>query len=245
MRIKIYQTFFESNQYKNLDKAFIPFNNIKNAQPDLREYPNLVSLYNKNINFKGHWGMVSWRWKEKTKIEGRKFIEWIKENPGYDFYHISPFISLPTIYRNHINQDNVHPGMVDYYNKIIHHLGYSFDVRDIDYPLNLFCVCHYHVANAKFWDRWFAFFETMLAISEKDESMHNYLYKETLKHRDRQIINFPFVCERSVSLFLYLNYKEFKILHYPYQYLTQITHEKFSLVEISEKALQLRKNTIY
>lgn len=253
MRIKIYQPFYEAEQYATLDKAFIPYNNLKNTQAELREYPTLKKLHKKHINFKGHWGAFSWRFNEKAKIDGNQFINWVKSNPGYDFYHVNPYAWIPALHRNIITQgEEHHPGMTNFFNKAIKHLGYSINIADADFYLDIFCLCHFHIANAKFWDRWFAFFDTIIELSEKDQEMYNYMYQQESDHRKEKIINYSFICERSISVFLYLHYSDFKVLHYPYKWLTKKdpknpkTSFEISLdLEIERKALLLGKNNIY
>lgn len=247
MRLRIYQTFFDSTHYRILDKAFIPFNNIDNPQPELREYPLLKQLHDKNINFDGHWGMLSWRWKEKTAIPGKELIQWIQENYWYDVYIINPYPHIPEFHRNSINQgESDHKGLIRFTNKLLKHLGYNFDIRDADFPLNIISTCHFYIGNQKFWNQWMSFMDTTIAIAKKDKYMHDYLYVKTSLYHGKELINFCFAMERLVSLFLYLNMKEYKVLHYPYQYFIENGSDKeMEFSQIKEKALLLHENTIY
>lgn len=244
MRLKIYQSFFNSKEYRNLDKAFIPFNNIENKNPELREYPLLKKLHEKNINFKGHWGMVSWRWKEKTKIPGEDLIKWIEMNPGYDVYIINPYSYLPETLKNtFIQGESDHPGMLKYTNKLLEHLGYNFNIEDADFPLNIFSTCHFYIGNSKFWDNWMSFIELTLDITQRDGKMFDYMYNTFSDYHGNNLMNYCFVIERLVSLFLYLNYNQYKILHYPYQLILNKNHKEMEFTEIQKKAFLL--NTIY
>lgn len=246
MRVKVYQTFFDPKEYRNLDKAFIPYNNIENTQPELREYPLLKKLHQKHINYNGYWGMVSWRWKQKTNIPGKDLIRWIKNNPFYDVYIINPYSHIPEFHRNSINQGETdHKGIIKFTNKLLDHLGYSFDIRDADYPLNIFSTCHFYIGNSKFWDQWMAFADTTIEISKKDKYMHNFLYVMQSEYHGKPLINFCFLIERLVSLFLYLNLSNFKVLHYPYQYFIKMSKEELEFTGIQEKALLMHKDNIY
>jgi hypothetical protein len=51
-------------------------------------------LYEKYAGTDAHWGLLSWRWHEKTKLAGYQFKTWIEQNPEYDCYHFDPFKNL-------------------------------------------------------------------------------------------------------------------------------------------------------
>lgn len=244
--LKIYQSFFNSKEYRHLDKAFIPFNNLENAQPELREYPLLKKLYEKNINFNGHWGMLSWRWKQKTNIDGKKLIAWIEENPSYDVYMINPNSYIPELHRNSIVQGEPdHPGIIEFTNELLNNLGYNFNIEHVDFPLNIFSTCHFYIGNPKFWDKWIAFMDLVVDLAKKNEKIHKYLYVDKTLYQGNQLINFCFAMERLVSLFLYLNLKEYRVKHYPYQYFLKKTDKELEFTGIKEKALLLLNNPIY
>lgn len=246
MRVKIYQGFFDPKQYRHLDKAFIPFSNIENEKPDWHEYPLLKKLHEKNINYTGYWGLVSWRWKEKTKMDGKDYISWIKSNPGYDVYLINPFPHVVESYNNSMCQGETdHPGITNCADRFLKHLGYDFTMECVTYPLNIFSTCHYYVGKAKFWDKWIAFLDLAIEVASRDQEMYDWLFVKTCTYRDKQLINFPFFIERLVSLFLYLNSSEYKVLHYPYQKIMHKTAAELEYTDMSQKALQLRENTIY
>lgn len=245
MNIKVYQTFYNPKQYKVLDPAFIPFNNIANEHPELYEHPLFIKLHEKHINFRGHWGMVSWRWKEKTNVTGDKFIRWMKENPGYDMYHIAPHSDAIGYFNNTFTQGEVHhPGIINYTNKLLEAFGYRMNIKDIVFPLNIMSTCLYYIGNAKFWDNWLSYIDTCLEISKRDQSMHDFLYVEKSFHRENWVINYPFVIERLVSLFLYFN-PQIKVKHFPHQWLMNKTHKQLEETGLGKKALLIPENTIY
>ena len=60
-------------QFASLDKMFIPYNNMANDKPELREYPIILDLYSKNRHFDGYWGYahnsLGTMWKLDTSIQ--------------------------------------------------------------------------------------------------------------------------------------------------------------------------------
>lgn len=223
MKIKIYQSFFESNQYAVLDNAFIPYNNLANENPDAREYPLILDLYSKNKDYDGYWGMVSWLFRYKTKLTGdptgltgERFIEMINENPGYDVYHFNPFPQIPKSYKNpftHADEFH-HPGMISYIDGLVSELGYkNFNTREVNFLPEHFIYCSYYIGNSKFWERWIVFLQTCMFVSEKNEELKNYLHGKTSNHNGfTNCYNFPFVMERLVALFAHLNANTIKTI---------------------------------
>lgn len=219
--MRIYQAFFKPSQVASLDKEFIPYNNLKNEEPLLHEYPLLLDLYDKNQGYDGYWGMVSAKFKEKTGIDGQTAKNLINHNPGYDVYHYNPFPKQAQAYINPFVQADhyYHPGMVDYVNKLLIELGYDLDIKYIKIDADHFMYCSYYVGNFKFWSRWIPFLQTCIFVSNKEPDLKNYLYGYTSKHGDSEnFFNFPFVVERLVSLFVHLNsdikVKQFVVTNY-------------------------------
>jgi hypothetical protein len=206
--IKIYQSYFEPEQYAMLDPAFIPYDNIKNVNPLLREYPLLLDLYERNRQYDGYWGMVSRLFYQKTAMTGADFIERINAAPGYDVYHVNAFPHIINSYPNPFVQGEVeaHPGMLQYTNRLMRKLGYEgFSINTERFKPQNFVHCSYYVGNQHFWERWITFAKTCVYVSENDEELSNYLYGATSSHEDKVMFaNFSFVMERLVTLFLHI-----------------------------------------
>ena len=218
MQVKIYQTYFQEDQLQFLDPAFVPNNNVENRYPHFHEYPLIKDLYSKMSDFDGHWGMVSWRWKEKTHLEGKLYLDWINNNPGYDVYFINPFMEVPANHPNVFHHGECcHGGMIDVYmNRLLKLLNVEMNLRTEHFPLEYFITCHYYVGNKKFWNGWMPFLEKCIQLSYNDPMMNEYMFHTTTYYRNSYKICFPFVVERLINLYLYL-YREFKIAYYSYE----------------------------
>ena len=212
MKIKIYQSFYKPEQFASLDKAFIPYNNLKNLNPQLSEYPLIIDLYSKNFNYDGYWGMMSWRFNEKTNISGSKFIDLISANPGYDVYHYNPFHGAKLSYNNPFTHgEDHHPGMVNFINRLLLLMGYNIDIKLENFAEDHFVFCSYYVGNQRFWENWMSFQDSAMTIANNDQQLNTYLYHTLTNYRDKSIINFSFVIERLVNLFLHLYSKQFLV----------------------------------
>lgn len=200
-----------------MDPAFIPFDNCANEHPELLEY----ALHKKLYQFtkpEDYWGMVSWRWKEKTgNLSGSVFKDWIECHPGYDVYHFNPYVEIPASFDNcFVEGELQYPGMMNFINLFLREAGINLDMREVKYPANYFMYANYYIGNRKFWDGWMEFLDMMLTVSKKNSELWNFLFVEKTSHRDVERSHFLFVFERILSLFLFLNQDKYKVLNYPY-----------------------------
>jgi hypothetical protein len=214
MNIKISQAFYKPEQFAMLQHAFIPYNNIKNEQPLLREYPFILDLYKKNRNFDGYWGLVSWAFTFKTKLTGEQALEMIHSNPGYDLYHFNSFTEMTVNYVNPFTQADEfhHKGMLEFINGILTRLGYTGDIAEVRFAPEQFIYCSHYIGNQYFWDRWHAFLTTCIEVAESDPKLNEYLHAYLSIHDNKsEITNFSFVVERLVSLFVHIHSSTLKI----------------------------------
>lgn len=216
----IYQSFHNEEGEKSLDTGFIPYNNLANEAPHLREYPMLKKLFFKHRDSDAHWGLVSWRWKQKTHLNPTDFIEWIKDNPGYDVYHIDPALS-DILYPNLWVQGDIwHPGILDFGNKLLPKMGIDVKLEELLYKSDDFSTSNFCIGNDKFWKEWFLFLDYALTLSSQDDELYSFLYKQGQIHTGDWIPFFSFVVERLYSIFFMFNrnvtMKKFPIDHMCY-----------------------------
>jgi hypothetical protein len=206
MTIRIYQCYYDDSQIPQLSPSFIPYDNTSNEFSEYREYVLWRRLYRKHIGTDDYWGIVSWRWPEKTRIEGQVFKNWILDNPGYDVYFFDP--SLETIgHRNlGLQGDQWHPGIVDYCNRLLHKLNIKIDMRNVDYKAKHFAASSFFIGNSKFWYNYMTFLDECITTSRFDIELNEYLFEVRNQYNGASIPNFCFVIERMFSLFYYLNH---------------------------------------
>jgi hypothetical protein len=216
MNIKIYQAFYKPEHLAGLQSAFIPYNNIKNEQPMLREYPFLLDLYEKHRHFEGYWGLVSWQFPYKTNLTSDAAISLIAGNPGYDVYHFNAYPGISRAFANpfaHGELEGFHTGIVPFMNQLLSKLGYpGVDMKHVKFETHQFVWCSYYIGNQRFWDRWIPFVKTCVEVAESDPELNEYLHGYTsIHHGKSDISNFSFVVERLAGLFLYMYEDFFKI----------------------------------
>ena len=213
MNLSIYQCYYDDSQLGELSKEFIPYNNTGDENYMFREYILWKKLYHKHID--GHWGIVSWRWPEKTRLDAQEFVSWINNNPGYDMYYFDP--SLETIpYKNlWVQGDQWHPGMVNFCNRLLQKMNIDKDIRDIEYKAKHFACSSFFIGNNKFWDNYLNFVNEVITLSLFDNEMKNYLFDTKQQYNGVDIPFFCFVVERLFSLYYYLNEDKCNFLKFP------------------------------
>ncbi len=214
MNLKVYQSFFRPEHVALLEKSFIPYNNLKNTNPELSEYPLILDLYSKNRNFDGYWGMMSWRFREKTNTSGDEFIKMIRHSHRYmfhDAYHYNPFYEQSIKFVNPFVQgEQHHPGMINFTNRLLSLMSYKIDITNEVFDKDHFVYCSYYVGNQRFWEHWMAFLDATMSIANSDQELNIFLYHTYSGNRSVNTINFSFVMERLVGLFLHLHKDQYK-----------------------------------
>lgn len=202
MEIKIYQNYYLEEQKQYLDPAFVPHDNLENKQPELHEYPILKKLQkeNESISDEDLWGLVSWRWTEKTRTSGSKFINWIQSTPGYDLYHLNYDLHSPRRENNIIiHGEKNHAGLLSYFQRLSQLMKWDLDLKS-KYDRKYFITCHYYVMNNNRWNEWITFLDNCLEVSYNDELLNHYIKHTTSKRYGKNVPNFCFVVERLICI---------------------------------------------
>lgn len=220
MNIAIYQSFYEPNQKYFLSQKFIPFDNTANPIPHLREYLPWKFLQGKYDQSNDYWGLVSWRWVEKTSVNPSEFYDWIESNPGYDFYYLDPFLDVAAQYPNTWVQGNQwHQGMLEFANRLLPMIDIHERAENIILSAKEFATCNFFIGNKYFWNQWISFLENALNKCFFDDKLYDYMYRNTHDYNGQKITYFSFVVERLFSM--YLKYKcDLKSLKFPIDHIS-------------------------
>jgi hypothetical protein len=219
MNVKIYQSYYDKSQLSQISPVFIPFDNTENKEPDLREYPLLKKLYETNKNTDSHWGLLSWRWFEKTHLPEIEFYDWIIDNTGYDVYHFDPFLDVTVNHNNLWTQGDLwRPGMSNFCNRLLPRLGINKTVDELVYGVEDFGTCSFYIANSNYWTSLLNFIEHCIQIIKSDSEMNHYMFELRQPYNGVAVLQFSFVIERFFSLHNYINKGKFKILQFPFEH---------------------------
>lgn len=222
MNLTIYQSYYEKEQLSVIDNLFTPYDNTSNAIPHLREYLLWKHLYGRHENDDLTWGLLSWRWYEKTKISPKELHDWINQNPDYDVYHVDPFLDVSISYSNlWIHGERWHPGMLKFCEILFPKIGINVSPEKLIFKPEHFATCNFFIGNNLFWKDWMNFIDSILHICFEHDILYDYLYKNTVIYNGKRITNFSFVIERLFSTFLFLQnklkVKKFPVTHLSYR----------------------------
>jgi hypothetical protein len=221
--MKIFQIYYKPELAQHCDPAFTPYDNTANVGSELREWAVWERFYedtksgvlSEELDL---WGLVSWKFKEKTNLNGEQFVDWIKANPGYDVYFVNPCIINEAVFLNSWEQGDIHhPNISNIGNSFLTKLGYEdVSVRDMVLDRNRTMFANYIVGTRKFWDEFMAFSNQLFTEAEKDPVFKHQVFGQGLSNyaHDKSLPNFTFLIERLVPTFIDL--KGFNSLAYQY-----------------------------
>lgn len=231
----IYQIYYDDEQIPLLDPNFIPYNNSKAISPKQFEYDVFINLYENKLYEKTRlMGAVSWKFNEKTGINGNEFLKFIQNNPGYDVYFINPFPKLIKFANPWLQGEVHHANLVRITESIFKELNYPIDLRKVRNDIFTTAYCNYWVGNHYFWKRYMDFTRPIynyifqsaplalreLCLEKSADSLSDYSY-------------YPFIFERLFSLFLIIDPT---IKHKIYQYSYKKLRTRYSI----KKAMQIK-----
>ena len=234
MNISIYQIFFKEDQKKYLDTSFIPYFN--SVQDNWFEYGVFVREYALQTHKKSNYtAFLSWKFAQKTKIDGKRILSFIEGNPGYDCYFINPFPELSYLYENvWLQGDSFHKGLINLTQDLFFEAGYNINLSQLRNNKFNVLFANYWIGNQLFWEGYMNFTLPIYNLINKKLREGNKVFLQVAdSSRDRSVNSsfIPFIMERLFSTFLLLD-RSFSTLSY--QYTEEFMLERgFSKEEIS------------
>jgi hypothetical protein len=216
-KYNIFQIFYNDYTKEMVNSAFTPYDNTIPVKEKEFEYGVMRNLYlNKELfkDDKEYAGVLSWKFRQKTGLDGKQIIRWMEDNKGYDVYFINPWPEHSYLSFNVWHQGEFyHPGMLFLIEKLFREAKLDIEIRNTHRnTIHTLCFCNYWIANKKFWNVYMKYCEQLYAaIQNTDKETKRLLYDIKA---DAQIDSafFAFVMERMFSTVLSI--KKFKTLNY-------------------------------
>ncbi len=188
-----------------LDPAFVPLDCTRNPAPHLFEVYWQVRFYASGLYKEADYtGLMSWKFRSKSRVSGRKFVDFIEKNPGFDVYFINPYPQLAYRFFNVWGHgEHCHPGIGALAQRLLAETQCCC-ITDIGRNShNTLLYCNYWVGNAKFWKMYMTFIRPLLERSTtiQPNGPKNPYFGLTM-HNRRPAPFFPFIFERFFSTFL-------------------------------------------
>ena len=205
--IRIFQIYFEGWQRELLDPAFYPLDNSRSTS-ELMEF-NVFEQLQRNAATQGAalWGALSWRFAEKTGMQGAELVKQIVDHPGYDVYFCNPHPYNEALYHNMWVQGEVsHPQFLDLTRQFYTAAGLDDkELRTIESSGN-FSAANYFVASPKFWDLFIPFVRRVLVTADKalDSKVRDILHSKVADDKGLHAgaTYIPFIVERLFTTFM-------------------------------------------
>lgn len=215
--IEIFQAYPEGKYKDWISKIAIPFD--YSTLPQGTEYDLFKYIYTNHMYSGRFWGLVSWKFKNKSPVEMGEFYEYcVSEfSNGSDCVFINPMIANEAVYANPWEQGVLtgHTGIEQIYDHLVA-VG-LLSKQAVIGRLN-FSFCNYFVANSAFWEQYFCFVDQILLHLENEAlagTVVGRLYQGSASYRKNPEMNMkPFVVERLFTSFV-SQHSNFNVSSFP------------------------------
>lgn len=219
MQLHLHQIYYLPTQLPLLDPAFTPHNNTANENREFAEYYIFEKEYKAGrVGDDALTGYVSWKFGQKTKLGGSRFIEFMLANPGYDVYFINPFPMQMKFFKNlWLQGEFYHPGILALSQEIIRLAGYDIDLAAQTHNSRIALYCNYWVGSKKFWDQYMQFTRPIIEVlrSGLPDAQRQKLHSIADSGNDFSFI--AFIIERLFTTLLHHD-SSIHYLAYPHSY---------------------------
>ena len=213
--IRIFQIYYEPWQRELLDPAFYPLDNSRGTS-ELMEFSVFEQLQ-RNAATQGSslWGALSWRFGEKTGMQGAEWVKQIVDHPGNDVYYCNPHPLNEALFHNMWMQgETSHPQFLDITKAFF--AAAELDDKEITtvQATGSFAAANYFVASPKFWERFIPFVRKVMAAADKRmppnlrDLMHSRMADDRNLHPGATYV--PFIVERLFPVFMRSEGKDLK-----------------------------------
>jgi hypothetical protein len=203
--IAIYEPIYMPGQSLS-EPAFQPLTIENSDRAEWREFYILVDMYRRGLHRQQLFtGLMSPKFRLKTKITGTQFIDFVRANADADVCFINPFAHLAYICFNVWMQGEAsHPGLVLRAQELLDASG--IDLRITDVPRHgpaVLCFCNFWVGTEKFWDDYVGGILIPIAEFLEKNPDHSTSRSVLATARYTEPVPFlPFIVERLFSTFL-------------------------------------------
>ena len=213
--IRIFQIYFEAWQRELLDPAFYPLDNSR-GNSELMEFAVFEQLQ-KNSATEGAtlWGALSWRFGEKTGMQGSDWVKQILDHPGHDVYFCNPHVHNEAIFHNMwLQGETSHPNFVEIVRAFF--VAAGLDDKEISalHHSSGYSAANYFVATPIFWEKFIPFIRKTLVAADKKlnptvrDILHSKVADDKALHGGATYV--PFIVERLFGYFMRTEGKDLK-----------------------------------
>ncbi|SDH72198.1 hypothetical protein SAMN04487926_107159 [Paraburkholderia steynii] len=200
----IYQIYYSEQTRSNLDKGFIPLDNV-GQRPDWSEYwPIRNFLLNNDLDDDALYGFLSPKFALKTNLEASDVHAFIASVPeSTDVVSFSPFFDASALFLNVFQHGALeHPNAWPTFVEVAALLTPSVDLNTLVMDSSNTVFCNYFAAKPRFWRHWLRHAEIVFNVAEANRTPLAHALNSGTRHNLRESPVKVFVTERLVSLLL-------------------------------------------
>ena len=205
--LRIFQIYYEGWQRELLDPNFAALDNSK-SQSELLEFAVFEQLFGSDY-VKGAqlWGALSWRFTEKTGMQGADLVKVIMEHPGYDVYYCNPYPDIEAAFHNlWLHGQSRHPQFLALSQAVFQAAGLPSSELTSIWDSNQFSTANYFVASPRFWQAYLPWIKKVLSVANQKlpPAIRDVLHSSQADERDlhQGATYVPFMVERLFSIFM-------------------------------------------
>lgn len=205
--VKVFQIHFKGEQAHHLDDAFTHYDNA-GVESETHEFAVFQKLHNSPLT-RGlrHWGAVSWRFHEKTGLDGQALLSLVDANPQVDVFYMNPYPYNEAIFQSGWMQgETTHPEFLYLAQRFLVAAGFDAnEVLRIDNSAS-FSSANYFVGTPAFWNAYIPFIKKALQTADKnlaaEDAQRIHSPEADVKSLHHGSTYIPFIVERMFALFM-------------------------------------------
>lgn len=204
-KVKIYQAYYSEQSRLELDKGFIPFDNLANPRPDWREYWFMRQYFlNEALDEETFYGFFSPKFSEKTGLSSAEVYRFIEANADQsDVILFSPFFDQTAFFLNQFHQGILaHQGIAPCFELVINKIAPQAEMDTLIMHSENSVYSNFFVAKPSFWRTWLAACEDLFHEAEEGKTLLAKCLNADTTHEHKLLPCKSFVFERIVSLML-------------------------------------------
>jgi hypothetical protein len=211
----LYLIYYKDEHLSDIEPEYNLINNT-GIQDVLLEFSIFEKFLKNENNNLSEWGIFSWKFKSKTKLNYSQVSNFIENSEKSDLIYFSPPLEEEIIFENPWIQGFIaHPGLDIIVDKIFKMLSIDGAYLKIVYPFDAISYCNYFYGNKKFWTSYIQFIRLVINFVDTrlPHNERNYIYtgggSSTNAHGTKSFM--PFIIERFSSLYLLIMKEKMKI----------------------------------
>ncbi|MET0271087.1 MAG: hypothetical protein ABW173_11740 [Sphingomonas sp.] len=204
---KVFQIYYEDWQRSLCDPRFAPLDN-RGPATEYLEFDLFERLsISPHVAGAALWGALSWRFTEKTGLDGDELFALIAADPGHDVYFCNPHPQNEGVYHNLWMQgETAHPRFIELSRAFLVAAGLPGEEVDLIETSAHYSCANYFIATPAFWSAYLPFVRGAIRradanLSAEDRAaLHSTAADERNVHKGCTYM--PFIVERLFPLFM-------------------------------------------